>query len=137
MVRTLLMPPLNASAGSWSWSWDRGSTLVAAEKPRGARSSRSSYSSYSSSSRPRYTMVFFMNEGAIPSPVTRQRSACSPPWSGRQTSRRRGRRTLSEQGAADPHHGRAGGNGDLQIVGHAHGALLELQCVGQPPHRLE
>src|SRR5580692_13159819 len=77
MVRTLLMPPLNASAGSWSWSWDRGSTLVAAENPRGARSSRSSYSSYSSSSRPRYTLVFFMNEGDIPSPVLGQRSACS------------------------------------------------------------
>src|SRR6202034_1897683 len=82
MVRTLLMPPLNASAGSWSWSWDRGSTRVAAENPRGARSSRSSYSSYSSSSRPRYTMVFFMNEGDIPSPVIGQRSACSATQAG-------------------------------------------------------
>ena len=57
-------------------------TRVAAEKPRGARSSRSSYSSYSSSSRPRYTMVFFMNEGDIPSPVEEQRSACSNSWDG-------------------------------------------------------
>ena len=39
------------------------------EPTAGALSSRSSYSSYSSSSRPRYTMVFFMNEGDMPSPV--------------------------------------------------------------------
>ena len=155
------MPPLNSSA--WSWSWDRGSTRVAAENPVGARSSRSSYSSYSSSSRPRYTMVFFMNEGDMPSPVLGQRSACSA--AGRVPGRRRARavqpvtllqphrglpeaprqaplrpgtrRAGAEEGPADAHHGRAGGHRGLEVVAHAHGALLQPEVVGQAAHRRE
>src|SRR5580698_3666456 len=144
MVRTRLMPPLNSSAPPpWSYSGARGSTrLVAAEKPRGARSSRSSYSSYSSSSRPRYTMVFFMNEGDMPSPVPAQRSACSPGGQGATTPPLRSafglaRRSLTEEGPPDPHHRGARRHSRFEVVAHAHGTLRETQVVGQAGDRLE
>src|SRR6516164_279097 len=142
MVRTLLMPPLNSSACSYSGA--RGSTRVEDVNPRGARSSRSSYSSYSSSSRPRYTMVFFMNEGAIPSPVTAQRSGCSAArsWlaaplvapSFGSPGGRPCRRPLPEERPADPNHGRARRHRRLEVVAHAHRPLFEPHVVGQPRH---
>ena len=104
-------------------------------------------------------MVFFMNEGDMPSPVLGQRSACSatqagPGGPGRRppatvtlplslsvglhrrfrsasTSRCGRRWTVAEEGPADAHHGRPGRHRGLEVVAHAHGALLEPQ-VGRP-----
>ena len=110
-------------------------------------------------------MVFFMNEGDIPSPVLGQRSACSatqagPERPGPGRSRRHappqpqvglhqrlpvslhlttaaGRRARPEEGPADAHHRRSGRHGRLEVVAHPHGALLEPQTVGQAPQRCE
>src|SRR6185437_3227421 len=108
---------------------------------------RSSYSSYSSSSRPRYTMVFFINEGDIPSPVVRQRSAWwttrtgtgaptgprSPvlSWAWSAGSRVALRWAIPEERPADAYRRGPGSHTDLQVLRHAHRALLETKRVGQ------
>ena len=52
-------------------------------------------------------------------------------------SRRPLRRSLAEQCAADPHHGRARRTAASRSSRHPHGTLFEAEFVGQAAHRLE
>ena len=86
-------------------------------------------------------MDFFMNEVAISS-SRRQRSAWLRPRVARSirhngrpehgAAQSRSDRAVTEEGPPDPDHGRPFGQGDLEIIGHAHRPDGQAQPVGQP-----